>query len=123
MTTPSAIFKSTALSLPIPVAIGAWFGPEMAMAATLSGVLMLANMAAFTWVGPRFVQSLANGQGGGIWGGLLIAKMSLMLGITVELAQRLPAEGVALGLTPIFFGTVGALVFAPPALLATPREV
>jgi hypothetical protein len=95
----------------------------MMVAAALSAGLMLANVAAFAWVGPRFVTSLANGEGGGLWGPLLIVKMGLMLGITVELAQRLPAEGVALGLSPIFFGTVGALVFARPAPLAIPREV
>jgi len=118
----SAIVKSTALSLPVPVVIGAWFGAEMAVTAALAGTLMLANLATMAWVGPRFVRSLADGEGGGLWGPILFMKTGLMLGLTVELAQRMPAEGVALGLSPIFFGTVGALVFARPAL-ATPREV
>ncbi len=119
----SAIVKSTALSLPVPVVIGAWFGTEMAVTAALAGALMLANLATMAWVGPRFVRSLADGEGGGLWGPMLFVKTGLMLGLTVELAQRLPAEGVALGLSPILFGTVGALVFARPAPLATPREV
>jgi hypothetical protein len=123
MITLNAILKSTACTLPIPVAMGAWFGVEMATTAALAALLMFANLASMAWVGPRFVQSLAAGEGGGLWGPMLFAKTGIMLGLTVELAQRLPAEGVALGLSPLFFGTVGALVFARPTPLATPQEV
>ncbi len=114
----------TARWLPLPVGRGAGRGADVALGAALGAALMLANLAAFAWVGPRFVASLAAGEGGGLWGPLLFAKWGLMVGLVVELAQRLPAEGVALGLSPLFFGTVGALVFARPVpALATPREV
>lgn len=123
MTALPPILKFSALSLPIPVGLGALLSAGAAGAAAIVGVVMVLNIAAYAFAGPRFLRSLAASEGGGIWGPLLLLKSSAMLLIVMELAQRLPAEGVALGLCPLFLGAVGIVAFARPDRLAAPQEV
>jgi hypothetical protein len=117
MTTPPPILRNCLLAVPVSVGLGAAFGEATALAAAAAAVLMVVNIGAMSFVGSRFVASLARSEGGGLWGPLLIMKTGLMLTVVVELMEALSPLGVGLGLSTLLFGALFT------GLSATPHEV
>jgi len=114
MITAPPILRNSALAWPLTVALGAAFGLPTAVAAGASGLLCLVNLAALAVVGPRFVDSLARLEGGGLWGPLLVMKTVVMLAVMLRLLEVLPPLGVGLGLTSLMFGALITALSARP---------
>lgn len=104
MTSLPPILRNSALAVPFTVGLGAAFGGDEAMAAGLTGLIVVANLGALAFAGPKVVHLLAHEGRTGLWGPALILKTALMLGLTLQLAQWLPPLGVGLGLSSMMFG-------------------
>jgi hypothetical protein len=115
MTALPPILKTSAAAWPVLVGVGAASGPSVALGAVVAGGLVISSLGVGVFAGQRFVASLEAQQGGGVWGSLLLSKSALVLAAFVALAERLPPQGLALGLCTLLVGAFGA------ALL--PREV
>jgi len=113
--TAPPILRNSALAWPLTVGLGAAFGLPTAAAAGASGLLCLANLAALALVGPKFVESLARSEGGGLWGPLLVFKTIAMLVVMLRLLEVLPPLGIGLGLSSLMFGALMTALTARPA--------
>jgi len=117
MTTTPPILRNSALAWPLTVCLAAMFGLPTAAAAGASGLLCVVNLAALAIVGPRFIDSLARSEGGGLWGPLLVLKTAVVIAVLVRLLEWLPPLGIGLGLSSLMFGALMT------ALSARPQEV
>ena len=109
------ILKTSALAWPVLVGIGAAWSPSVALGTVLAGAVVLLSLGVGVFAGRRFAASMEAQEGGGIWGSLLLMKSVFVLLAFVQLVERLPAQGLALGLCTLLAGAVGTVLL--------PREV
>ena len=105
-TTTPPILRNAALAMPVAVGIAALWGPDHALAATVSGLLVLANLWVLSILGPRLVTAVAREELSGLWAAALAAKFLLLAAALVGLVKVLPPLGIALGFVPLLAGTL-----------------
>lgn len=115
MTQNPPILPSSALVVPIAVALGFFWGLEGAATALLSSLVALSNLWVLSILGPRLVAAIAREEQGmaALCGLGIVAKFLLVAGLYAWMATHLPPQAVALGFLPMLGGTlITALVLA-----------
>lgn len=98
MTTTPRIFRNCALALPlVVVGAGAIGGSKMGAEVAAAGALAVMNFGLLAWFGSGFVHGIAVGNGGGIYGPLVVLKMTLSLPLSFALMTLISPLSVVVG--------------------------
>ena len=103
MTPPDTILQNTRWALPLSAVLGLAFGGvTLAFEAAFVAAVMLLNLQFLRFIADRYVQSVAAGLGGGIWGAALSGKLLVTLAVMAVVLQSVQPLAVALGLVTVF---------------------
>lgn len=122
MTPPDTILQNMRWALPLSAVLGlAVGGVTLAFEVALVAAVMLLNLQFLRFIADRYVQSIATGLGGGIWGAALSGKLLITLAVMAVVLQWVQPLAVAIGLVTVFSvlplaGVIHSVRVAPVSL-------
>jgi len=101
------LLRNCAVSWPVAVGVAALWSWPHAIAAGISGAIVVANLWTLSVLSGKLVEGIAReDQSTALWTAALFAKFALFAGLLVLVGRSLPLLGVALGFLPLMLGTL-----------------
>src|SRR5262245_4678605 len=106
MTNNPPILRNSLLALPVAPLVGLTSSVTDAVAALLSGLMVVGNLWVLSVLAPRLIRSIARGESPALWMAALLAKFALLVLLWGALLRNLPALGLVMGFLPMLVGTL-----------------
>lgn len=106
MTTTTPLLRNVAVCIPLTVGIAGLFDVQVAIGATASGLLVLANLLALRWLVSGIVTAVAEQRSPVLLMSLAVAKFVLFTVLLLAISRAVPPMGLVLGFVPMVAGTL-----------------
>ncbi|MEM6925289.1 MAG: hypothetical protein AAF602_00055 [Myxococcota bacterium] len=101
------LLRNCAISWPIAVGVALLWGIDHAVAAGISGAVVVANLWLLSVLSSKLVEGIAREDPRtALWMAALFAKFALFAGLLLLVGRSFPLLGVAFGFLPLLLGTL-----------------
>lgn len=101
------LLRNCAVCWPVAVGVASLWGVDHAVAAGISGAVVVLNLWLLSVLSGKLVEGIAReDQRTALWMAALFAKFALFAGLLVFVGRSFPLLGVAFGFLPLMLGTL-----------------